>query len=122
MHESDSWNFNWSRDMMVISSLDSSFLGFGAESVVIDPPWRRFFIPGLSSRRTLVQVPHWFVILLLGGLPAWWLMRRGRIQRDRTRQGLCQRCGFEMGNLYHLCPKCGERAPLPEGFSVIQTH
>jgi hypothetical protein len=118
----DSWNSSWSRNMVVIASLDNSFLGFGAQSQVIDPPRRRFTIPGVAWQRTLVQVPHWFLILLIGGFPTWWLMRRSRIHRDLVKQGLCRRCGFEMGTLYHLCPKCGERAPLPEGFPVTQTN
>jgi hypothetical protein len=121
-HDSDSWSFNWSRDMIALSSLDNSFLGFGYESMVINPPQRRFFIPGVSSQRTLVQIPHWFVIVLFGGFPTWWLMRRGRIQRQRAKLGLCRRCGFEMGTLYHLCPKCGERAPIPESFPAIHTN
>jgi hypothetical protein len=120
--DADSWNVNWSRNMIAIASLDNSFLGFGARSEVIDAPRRYFSIPGVAWQKTLVQVPHWFVILLIGGFPTWWLMRRSRIHRNRAKQGLCQRCGFEMGTLYHLCPKCGERAPLPEGFSVTQTN
>jgi hypothetical protein len=122
LHDEDSWSMDGSRNMIVLSAADDSFLGFTAQSSVIEPPQRRFMIPGISTKRTMVQVPHWFLLLLIGGFPTWWLMHRNRLHRDRTKQGLCHHCGFEMGALYHLCPKCGERAPLPEGFSVIQTH
>jgi hypothetical protein len=117
-----SWNVSWSRDMIILAGIDNSLLGFGAESEVVDPPPRRFSIPGMTWKRTVVQIPHWFVIVLIGGLPTWWLMRRSKMHQARARQGLCRRCGFELGTLYHSCPKCGERAPLPEGFPVIQSH
>ena len=115
------WRVNWAHDMGLMSPPSGSTLGFGYDVLTTDT-MRRIMMPGIHWRRVIVQIPHWSVVLLMGLGPGLWLYRRQHMRRARAAKGLCQRCGFEMGNVYHSCPKCGERAPLPEGFQVIETR
>lgn len=115
------WRFTWSRDLGLMGPPNGSTLGFGYETSVADAT-RRVMMPGIRWHRLIVQVPHWAVVLVLGVLPGTWLYKRYRIRQSRVTQGLCRKCGFELGNVYHSCPKCGERAPLPDGFPVIDPH
>jgi hypothetical protein len=114
------WRFTWSRDLGSVNLPSGTFMGFGIESTIVDATRR--LMPGIHWHRTTVQVPHWAVVMVMGAAPATWLYRRQRARWTRVSRGLCRKCGFEMGNIYHLCPKCGERAPLPEGFPVIDPH
>jgi hypothetical protein len=115
------WRVIWSRDMGLVSLPNGTLLGFGFDSAITDNT-RRVMMPGLKWKRTTVQIPHWAIVMLTGVAPGVWLYRRQRVRRSRLSRGLCRKCGFEMGELYHCCPKCGERAPLPEGFPVIETR
>lgn len=118
------WNrvrTSWSRDLGPVGLPDGSTLGFGYNTSVADAT-RRVMMPGIRWHRMIVQVPHWFVTLIFGLGPGLWLFRRHRVRRSRLSKGLCRKCGFEMGNVYHSCPRCGERAPLPDGFPVINPH
>lgn len=111
------WRTTWSRDLGLMGPPNGSTLGFGYDTSVADAT-RRVMMPGIRWHRLILQVPHWFVALIFGLGPGVWLYRRQRVRRTRLQKGLCRKCGFEMGNVYHSCPKCGERAPLPEGFAV----
>ena len=115
------WRFTWSRDLGLMGPPNGSTLGFGYDTSIADAT-RRVMMPGIRWHRLILQVPHWFVAAVFGVGPGVWLFRRHRVRRARLSKGLCRRCGFEMGDLYHSCPKCGERAPLPEGFPVIDPH
>jgi hypothetical protein len=115
------WRFTWSRDLGSMGPPSGSVMGFGFDTSVADAT-RRVMMPGIRWHRLIIQMPHWFVVVLLGLGPGMWMFRRQRLRRERHAKGLCRRCGFEMGNIYHSCPKCGERAPLPEGFPVMETH
>ena len=115
------WRVTWSRDLGLMSPPSGSTLGFGYDVLTTDA-MRRVMMPGIHWQRTILLIPHWSIVLLMGIGPGMWLYRRQRVRRTRVSKGLCRRCGFEMGNLYHSCPQCGERAPLPEGFQVIETR
>ncbi len=115
------WRLTWSRDLGLMGPPNGSTLGFGYDTAVTDAT-RRVMMPGIRWHRLIVQIPHWFVAVVFGFGPGLWLYRRHRVRRSRLSKGQCRRCGFEMGNIYHSCPKCGERAPLPEGFPVIDPH
>ena len=120
-YDLDRFRITWSHDLGLMGPSAGSTLGFGYDSSIMDTT-RRVMMPGIRWRRTSVQVPHWFIALLFGLGPGLWMYRRHRVRRTRLQKGLCRRCGFEMGNVYHSCPKCGERAPLPDGFPVIDPH
>jgi hypothetical protein len=111
----------WLRELGLMGPPSGATLGFGYDSSVVDTT-RRALMPGIRWHRTVVQIPHWFVAALFGLGPGLWMYRRYRLRQTRFEKGQCRRCGFEMGNVYHSCPKCGERAPLPDGFPVIDPH
>jgi hypothetical protein len=113
------WRLNWARDLGSISLPSGTLFGFGFSSTTTDST-RRVIMPGVKWQRTVVQIPHLFFVMLFGLGPGYWFFRREQRRRARLKEGLCRRCGFVMGDVYHSCPKCGERAPLPEGFSVIE--
>jgi hypothetical protein len=117
----DRWRFTWARDLGMMGAPGGSTFGFGYDASVSDAT-RRVMMPGIRWHRTIIQIPHWFVITLLGVGPGFWMYRRHRVRRERLSRGLCRKCGFQMGDLYHSCPRCGERAPLPDGFPVIDPH
>jgi len=114
------WRFAWSREQASFGPINGSVLGFGYQAIVVDT-MRRVMMSGVRTHRLVIEAPHWAVALLFGVGPGWWLYRRHRASHARLDQGLCRKCGFEMGNVYHSCPKCGTRAPLPEGFPVMET-
>jgi hypothetical protein len=117
---SSSWRLTWGRDLGSVTMQSGTFFGFGYFASTTDST-RRIIMPGVKWQRTVIQVPHWFLIVLTGLGPGYWFFRREKNRRARMAQGLCRKCGFMMGDVYHSCPKCGERAPLPDGFSVIET-
>lgn len=57
-------------------------------------------------------VPHWFVLLLCLPFPLFWL-RRVRRLRQRTRHGLCLKCGYDLRESKSRCPECGTPIPTP---------
>jgi hypothetical protein len=63
---------------------------------------------------TNVGVQLWFPTALSAVLPAAWIglrLRAARRRRQRTRAGLCRRCGYDLrGNVSGVCPECGARA------------
>jgi len=69
-------------------------LGFGT-----DVQW-----PEYGGR--YVNVPHWFVVLLISGMGFWfgraWWKRRGR-----GTAGKCRICGYDMRATPQRCPECG---------------
>jgi hypothetical protein len=113
------WRVTWSRDLGMVGPPSGSTLGFGFDVSVGDNS-RRVMMPGIRWRRMIIQIPHWSLVLVFGAGPGMWMYQRGRARRERISKGLCRKCGFELGTVYHSCPKCGERAPLPDGFPVIE--
>lgn len=53
-----------------------------------------------------LYVPHWFVVLICGGVGAaiWW--RRRRVRR-RAEGNICIKCGYDLRATPDRCPKCG---------------
>jgi hypothetical protein len=117
----DKMRLSWSHDSGVRDTLGDSVLGFGYSSTLGDYS-RRIVVPGIHLRTTVWEIPHWAIILLTGLAPGYWFYRRHLLRQARISSGLCRKCGFEIGNVYHCCPQCGERAPLPDGFAVSETH
>jgi hypothetical protein len=57
-------------------------------------------------------VPCWSAALPLAVLPLWRSSRAvaTRRHRDRTRRGLCRRCGYDLRATPERCPECGNAA------------
>lgn len=115
------WRTVWSRDVTNIPRPEKTVLGFGAESSTTQS-FRRISSAGsLWWYRVVVQLPYWFV-LVITALPALaWIMMRERARVLRLKNGQCQGCGFDLAGVYHVCPQCGQRAPLPESMMAWKT-
>ena len=62
-----------------------------------------------NSRNTAmygVAAPLWFVALVLGVVPGWWLMRILR-RRRRGAGSCCRQCGYDLRATPLRCPECG---------------
>ena len=53
-----------------------------------------------------IVIPYWFLILLSGAAPGWWLYTHRR-RLHRVRNGLCLRCGYDLRESKDKCPECG---------------
>jgi hypothetical protein len=84
-------------------------LGFGyrVQDVPL-PPSSALDPPPVVHQRMLV-VPLWFVVAVLGCLPACRFYVAYRRQRIR-KLGLCARCGYDLRATPERCPECGEAA------------
>jgi hypothetical protein len=51
-------------------------------------------------------VPHWFLILVFGMMPARRIYQRVKSRR-RRRWGLCEGCGYDLRGGGGRCPECG---------------
>jgi hypothetical protein len=67
---------------------------------------------GFEQIQRNVEIPYWFVMVLLlaGGLPALWRGRRAYTRRRRVRLGLCRACGYDLRATPGRCPECGAEA------------
>ncbi len=77
-------------------------LGFGFDGRLRMPSRRR----SNGSVSVRLSVPHWFVMLCSGVLPAMWMWRRGR--RRRPGHPMCPTCGYDLVASPESCPECGE--------------
>jgi hypothetical protein len=97
----------WSSDVGVFVSPDDSFAGFSIEKY--DRDFSQWGGPdGIRRQGLALQVPGWFVILVLGGWPIFMWTRKATQRYQREQRGECRMCGFEMGTSYTVCPVCGE--------------
>lgn len=100
-----------------IRTPDARSLGFSFERSSRSSMMRRIG-PGITAHRLILCLPFWFVILFTGWFPAWRLWKRIRMTEVRSVSGHCTHCGLDLQGVYHHCPKCGTRQPLPDGFPV----
>jgi hypothetical protein len=54
-----------------------------------------------------VAVPHWFLLIVTGALPAWRYDRFRRRAAARARAGHCPHCGYDLRATPDQCPECG---------------
>jgi hypothetical protein len=63
-----------------------------------------------TSRELIVQLPFWFLILVVSAYPAYALLT-GPIRRYiRRARGSCVKCAYNLtGNTSGVCPECGTK-------------
>lgn len=118
------FHWAWTSDVGVFVSPDDSWLGFSMERY--DRDFSQWGGPdGIRRHGIAIEVPGWFVILVLGAWPIFWWTRHATIRYRREQRGECRMCGFAMGTAYTVCPVCGEMtrrgltAPaIPDAVSV----
>jgi hypothetical protein len=81
--------------------------GFGSTSFDGRPPYEMF------RGASVVMIPTWLPLLILGILPSCTL-RRIVARRQRRRAGLCRQCGYDLRATPDRCPECGA---VPLAFS-----
>jgi hypothetical protein len=62
---------------------------------------------GTGDFAVYISLPHWLFVVFSAILPAAWLIRMRR-QRRRLRDGLCERCGYDLRGTPGQCPECGD--------------
>lgn len=111
------WRFRVQSDMSFYPGPDGTILGFGYEHGMFEFTGRSFR-PGMSRERTVIRIPMWFLLGALGVWPGLRFWRKSKVRTQRLQMGHCLKCGFDLQGIYHHCPKCGTRAPIPTGFAV----
>ena len=83
--------------------------------VAPDAGWGGFFMTwsthtdanGVTTRHRYVEVPYWFLALVMA-LPTAWVTRSAwRHVRSRHRAGFCAGCGYDLRASSDRCPECG---------------
>jgi|GEM_PF-4778000 len=115
--QDENWHWRIQTDQSFYPTPETTILGFGYDHLKGEYVGRGFR-PGLSRERTIFRVPMWFILFALGIWPGIRYWRRSKLHQIRNEQGLCLKCGFDLKGIYHHCPKCGTRAPIPSGFPV----
>lgn len=64
------------------------------------------------ARGSQVIVPVWFLAVVTGWLPLWWLISSRRESR-RHASGRCPTCGYDLRATPERCPECGTERPSP---------
>ncbi len=105
------WRFYVLNDTNATPAMPDAIAGFSFQRMS-GQGGRRVGLRGVTWYRWMAQTPHWAIILVTCIAPAMRLYRSHRVRRDRLEQGLCLKCGFAMGDVYHSCPVCGERRPI----------
>ncbi len=59
---------------------------------------------------SILVIHSWFLTLVFGLLPFFWLRRFRRERRTAqcARFGLCHNCGYDLRAMVNRCPECGE--------------
>ena len=56
-----------------------------------------------------VDIPFWFIGVLITAYPAWMFVGRPLRNYSRRRRGHCVKCGYDLtGNTSGVCPECGQ--------------
>ena len=66
-----------------------------------------------------INLPHWFLMVIMTPLPLAWMIvdRRRKLERKRQAEGMCRRCGYDIGACGDRCTECGE--PTPRGLRAL---
>jgi hypothetical protein len=64
------------------------------------------------NRSTIFAVWLGLPLLLSAVLPAWWLIRRWKVNREK-RIGTCRVCGYDLRATPDRCPECGTESKIP---------
>ncbi len=64
-----------------------------------------------DAMQLLVVIPYWFIVVMAALLPAVALLRAPALIRVRRRRknGLCERCGYDLRACPERCAECGYR-------------
>ena len=62
-----------------------------------------------------LQVPMWFLEVLLVLPLTWWSIKFVRQRRGANRKGLCATCGYDLRATPERCPECGHAVTLSLG-------
>ena len=81
---------------------DANQLGFGLD-------YRHEVNSYGMTTRSVVAVPHWFLLLLFGTWPASVAYRRQHRSRHFA-AGRCPKCGYDLRATPDRCPECGTAA------------
>jgi hypothetical protein len=106
------WRFNFATDIAAAREATDLSTGLDVEQFTWDMNHAQSGA-GVTYTHHSIDLPYWVIVLPAGVPGAFWLARRMKVRQERIARGLCRRCGFELGDTYHCCPQCGERAPLP---------
>jgi hypothetical protein len=106
------WRFGFATDIAAQRESTDLSTGLDVEQFTWDMN-HSWSSTGVYYTHHSFDVPYWMIVLPAGVPGAIWLTRRLKTRQERIQRGLCRRCGFELGDTYHCCPQCGERAPLP---------
>jgi hypothetical protein len=59
----------------------------------------------LPAAGAVMLIPYWLVLVVSGGMPGVWGIRRWR--RWRTKENVCAVCGYDLRASIGRCPECG---------------
>ena len=66
-----------------------------------------------SARSRAIFIPHWALVVLTAVLPVIALLRFVR-NRNRRRDNLCPKCGYDLRATPGRCPECGHEPSLAQ--------
>jgi hypothetical protein len=89
-------------------------------AVAVDPSWMKLILAGPYAERFTPMLDYWRLDVRLGELvgllcilPAMWISRqavrglRALAARQRSHNGLCPTCGYDLRASPLRCPECG---------------
>jgi hypothetical protein len=87
--------------------LGAYFYNNWSQSPFMGDPDHRF--PSMGQRtehNVLLDIPHWYFIIISCILPIWFTVRLAR-QHHRKQSGFCLKCGYDLRATPNRCPECG---------------